>query len=265
VSPMRWLPLVVVVLLALPASAQYPDPQRAPHLQDSPCYATYDKHFVYDFLGVLDPDLAFEMEGAACDVYKQTSAHVVLVTVNDTAGETLENYAFHLFERWGIGDAQRHDGLLLLYVGDTSSVRIEVGYGLEGVVNSHVAQQAIGQMADAKQRALDAGEAPRDAVSYALGTGSLFLLTTLMDSYRDGAFPKPQPAGPPWWFWFAVFIVILLVLGALARSSRRSGGWGYGTSPYWAGAGAGWASSHWSGGGSFGGGLSGGGGGSGRI
>jgi uncharacterized membrane protein YgcG len=136
-------------------------------------------------------------------------------------------------------------------------------------------------MRDAKQRALDGGRSPQEAVSYALASGSSFLLDALHDNYHDGRFPAPvrsplqAATRTPWEFWLVMAIMIVLSILVLARTSQRGGsGWGYyASSPHWStGFGSSWVPSSGGGfggggfgGGGFGGGRSGGGGGSGGF
>lgn len=277
------LPLLAVLLLlgapllAPGAAAAYPDPQKAPRYYPSACGTEYDRTFVYDYVGLLDPEHARQMEGAACDVYATTHAHFVLVVVEDTDGEILENYALHLFEAWGVGREETNDGLMLLYVrnytvqGGGGAVRVEVGYGLEHVVNAHLAMQSIRHMTDAKAQALDAGWTDDEAISYALASGSAYLLTVLDESYVDGSFPE-RTGDPDAIFVILVWIAIVVLIVLLSHSSRGRRGWGYssGGAGSWSGGGVGGyfgggGGGGGFGGGGFGGGRSGGGGGSGRL
>lgn len=284
---MRALAVGFVLLLLAPLAGAYPDPQKVPQYYESPCIAQHDRSFVYDYLGVVERDMALEIEGAACEIYATTGAHFVLVTVRDTEREPLESYALHLFEAWGIGEGERNDGLLLLYVQDyqmdgaASAARIEVGYGLEHVVNSAVAADTLDAMRSAKARSLDAGQSNEEAVSFALATGAYILLSTLKDNYVDGRFPEPtrdpfsRALEVPTIVWVIAIIVIVILVAALASSAKRPrSGWGYyHGSPQWSSGVGGAFASHVSrggfgggfGGGGFGGGRSGGGGGSGGI
>lgn len=266
--------LLVLALLALPSALAYPDPDAAPRYFESACHQSYDKRFVHDFVGLFTDGYGRELEGAACEIHAKTSAHFVIAAVADTEGEILENYALHLFEAWGIGDDERHDGLLILYVDDhlssgEAALRIEVGYGLEGVVSSRVTEDAWDLMIEQRDRALELGETPRGARAFAIAAGSLYLLGVLEDGYTEAGFPEPRPVGAaPWWFWALVIILVLLLIWLIASSSRGERGWSYRSRPdAWRGGSTGiWlppggGDRGWSGGGgSFGGGRSGGGG-----
>ncbi len=49
-------------------------------------------------------------------------------------GESLEDYSNRLFKHWKIGDAKKNDGVLLALFKEDRKWRVEVGYGLEGVL-----------------------------------------------------------------------------------------------------------------------------------
>lgn len=71
------------------------------------------------------------MESAIHDVDAATTAEVAVVTVPSLDGESVEEYANTLFNRWGIGKAGWNNGILLLVAPNERRARIEVGYGLE--------------------------------------------------------------------------------------------------------------------------------------
>jgi len=68
---------------------------------------------------------------------------LVVVSVNSLEGQSIENYAFGLFNEWGIGDAKTDRGLLILVAPAEHKVRIEVGCGLEGRITNEVAGTVI--------------------------------------------------------------------------------------------------------------------------
>ena len=65
---------------------------------------------------------------------KQTGAQIVVVTVQNLEGQSLEEYATELFRNYGIGDKEKNNGVLLLCAYEERQFRIEVGYGLEGTL-----------------------------------------------------------------------------------------------------------------------------------
>lgn len=76
--------------------------------------------------------------------YEQDTGHQLAVfIINSTGEEAIEPFATRVFERWKLGDKIRDDGLLLVVAKADRTLRIEVGYGLEGVVTDVQASQII--------------------------------------------------------------------------------------------------------------------------
>jgi len=68
------------------------------------------------------------------ELAKSTGAQIVVVTINSLGDAALEEYANELFRKWGIGDKEKNNGVLLLVAIKERKSRIEVGYGLEGIL-----------------------------------------------------------------------------------------------------------------------------------
>jgi uncharacterized protein len=64
----------------------------------------------------------------------QTSRQLVVVTVSSLQGLEIEDYGYQLGRAWGIGEEKKNTGVLLLVAPSERRVRIEVGYGLEGIL-----------------------------------------------------------------------------------------------------------------------------------
>lgn len=60
-----------------------------------------------------------------------TTDQVVVVTVPNLQGSTIEDYGYQLGRYWGIGQQGKDNGALLIVAKEERKVRIEVGYGLE--------------------------------------------------------------------------------------------------------------------------------------
>lgn len=64
----------------------------------------------------------------------QSQRQFVVATVPSLEGYDIADYGYRLGRHWGIGDKERNDGAILLVAPNERKVRIEVGYGLEGVM-----------------------------------------------------------------------------------------------------------------------------------
>lgn len=89
---------------------------------------------VNDYAGVLDPSERQALADEIRALDRDTSAEVALVTVAALDGLSVEEYAERLFNTWGIGKAATDNGVLVLVAVNDRRMRIEVGYGLEGVL-----------------------------------------------------------------------------------------------------------------------------------
>lgn len=88
--------------------------------------------FVNDFENILSNDEILEAKLAQLE--KDTTAEVVVVTIDSFQETTIEDYAVKLFEAWKIGKEDVDNGLLILISSEQRQSRIEVGYGLEGTL-----------------------------------------------------------------------------------------------------------------------------------
>ena len=74
-----------------------------------------------------------------------TGVQLVVATTPSLGGYLIEDYSLDLANAWGVGSAERDDGLLVLVAPNERKVRIEVGYGLEASVKDEEAALIIEQ------------------------------------------------------------------------------------------------------------------------
>ncbi len=94
---------------------------------------TYD-FYVNDYANLLSTDVEQYIISTNKTLNSQTGAQIVVVTVPNLEGQSLEEYATALFRKFGIGDKTKNNGVLMLLALEERQMRIEVGYGLEGVL-----------------------------------------------------------------------------------------------------------------------------------
>lgn len=146
-----------------------------------------------------------------------TGEQLVVVTVPDLQGRSIEEFGVELGRHWGIGQKDRDNGALLIIARDERKIRIEVGYGLEGRLTD--AQSALiihnliapafrqGDYAGGIRAGVDAmlqvlGGEPLEGYSAAQGGG------------------EQQPAGL---LFLIMFIAIILFLGGGGGGRRKRG------------------------------------------
>lgn len=237
--------------------------------------------YVTDLAGVIGVQKKASLEALCTELEQKTGAQLAIITVSSLDGQSVEYYAVDLFRQLGIGSKKDNHGVLLLVAPNDRKYRIEVGYGLEPVINDARAGDAgramvpllrqndygsaieTGAWELAKYIADDAhitlsGQPPARRIRHSNRGGGIGIfwvivgLIILFSFLGRSSGTRPRGGGGSGLIWF--------LLGMLANSGRGSrGGWG--------GGGFGGGSGGWGGGGGgfggFGGGSSGGGGASG--
>jgi uncharacterized protein len=110
---------ITLLMSASFAAEKYPSPRGA----------------VNDFANVIDSANAARMEALAREVLQKTGTAVVVATVS-TIGEN-EDYSLYangLYKAWGIGKKGEDKGVLIFLTVKERQVRIETGYGVEGIL-----------------------------------------------------------------------------------------------------------------------------------
>jgi uncharacterized protein len=221
--------------------------------------------YVTDLAGVISPEARTRLEALCAEVEKKTGAQMAIVTVQSLDGESVENYAVDLYKQLGVGSKKDNRGVLLLVAPTERKYRIEVGYGLEPVINDARAGDA-GRAMVPYLRQRDYGKATEIAAwqlaKYIADDAGVTLSgqpPPVRNQNRGGGIGFPV-------FWVILGLFILFrAIGSLSGrggGGRRGGGSG-GSGLLWFLAGmlansGGRSSGGWGGGGGFGGGGGGG-------
>lgn len=264
----RWLTALCVAVLsffALAAEGLAPIPQLATR--------------VSDLTGTLTADQRAALEARLAQLEREKGAQIAILLLPTTRPETIEQFGIRLAEAWKVGRKGIDDGVIVIVAKDDRAVRIEVGYGLEGVIPDAVAKRIIEEQIVPHFRSGDfygglsiavdtlariiGGEAlppPRgERAEGALpgGEGAVFLLFILAMLARFfrvvfgllGALAMAGLAAILAWLVFGSLLTAFVVAVFVLILSFASGGH------------RGWSSGGWGGGGFGGGGFRGGGGG----
>lgn len=100
---------------------------------------------VNDLTGTLTADQKGVLEAKLTGFERQKGAQIAVLIVPTVAPESIEQYAMRVVEAWKLGRRGVDDGVLLLVAKQDRKLRIEVGYGLEGVLNDATAKRIIGE------------------------------------------------------------------------------------------------------------------------
>ena len=224
--------------------------------------------YVTDLAGVIPQSTKQRLDALCTELDQKTGAQLAIVTVKSLDDRPIEDYAVELFKHLGVGSKKESSGILLLLAPNDRKYRIEVGYGIEPVIND--------------ARAGDAGRAMvpflrQNDFGSAVEVAAWQLAKYIADD--RGVTQSGQPPAraiantsrgrglpiSPFAFFIILFIVLRVFGSIISRGSGRRGG-GFGGC-WWllpflmsgGGRGSGGGGSSWGGGGFGGGGDSGGG------
>jgi uncharacterized protein len=213
--------------------------------------------YVSDYAHVLSPEAIARLDSLCAQLdHSQANSQIAVVTVQTMNGDDAADYANQLEDKWKMGKKGTDKGaLVLLAVGD-HKYRIDVGYGLEGILN------------DAKVGDIGRGMIPYlrannydSAVTLAVGQVAQVIAAdakvTLDNEPMPAEQPVPQERHSPVLGKLILLIFLLIFFGG-GSIFRMLLGYGLLSSLMGGGGGRGWGSGGFSGGG---GGFGGGGGG----
>lgn len=98
---------------------------------------------VTDLTATLDAQQTQTLEARLADFEAKKGTQLAVLIVPTTQPESIEQFGIRVVEKWKLGRKGVDDGALLIVAKDDRALRIEVGYGLEGVLNDATANRII--------------------------------------------------------------------------------------------------------------------------
>jgi uncharacterized protein len=166
---------------------------------------------------------------------QRTGNQIVVVTLPDLQGYEISDYGFQLGRHWGIGQKDTNNGALLIIAMKERKMRIEVGYGLEGLLTDARSAQIIQQILTPAFKSGDFDGGVKAAVE---------AMVQIIDG-KTPAIPKAQQSSkqsPPKLGGLLILIILFMMMGGgrggrgflggallgSALGSRHGGGFGGG-------------------------------------
>ncbi|MFH0956268.1 MAG: TPM domain-containing protein [Candidatus Aenigmatarchaeota archaeon] len=196
------------------------------HQASAQQFPDYQDDYVNDFAGIFTGEQASYLRSVLTQVRENTTAQVVIVTVDTVAPLEPSQYATELFTRWGIGKEDQDNGLLILYAKEEGKIWVTTGYGMEGLLPD----SKIGRMLDdyyVPER--DAGNVTLGIVRFTEEVATLINENPEWDGASGTGFPDDLP---PVLYLFipilAIFMIspltfILVIFGLIVVVARRFG------------------------------------------
>lgn len=230
---------------------------------------------VYDYLNLLPEQQKRSLEQKLIRYSDSTSTQIVVVIIKSTEGEDIDYLGANWLTKWGLGQAEKDNGVLVLLARNDRRIAISTGYGVEGALTDAMSRRIIQNVIIPQFK--------QDDYYGGLDVGADAIFQVLNGEFKeertfdDGGGFSIAPFLP-----FIIFFIILIILSSRKRKgggrnggkkssglnlwdmiilsnmgrSSGSGGFGGGSGGFGGGSGGGF-------GGGFGGGMGGGGGASG--
>lgn len=259
-----WFLYLVVVLLPLFASAETESDQYLNSL--------VPQGMVNDFAGILSPEEKSACQHIVSEIKRATSAELAVVTVPSMKGGEINDFTEKIYQKWGIGEKDKNNGILFLTAVQERKMRIEVGYGFEDVLpdartgrlldeqvlpHYRIQQFGVGLLSGTRALAAIIAQSAGVTLTNVPGLETNFVpeaavISAVSTNQVAGSTPPPS-LFTTFFFLFIIVLFAVLVVVAIIKGKKSGGG---GLSSGSGGSSGGNSSS----GDSFGGGSSGGGG-----
>jgi len=171
---------------------------------------------IVDIAHLIAPDLAASLSQEIAAHERRTGNQVAVLTLPSLQGESLEEFSHRVATTWKLGQKGTDNGVLLLVAAQDRRIRIEVGYGLEGVLTDAVTSRIIRNEMVPRFRA---GE-----YSQGIAAGLRAILGTIEGTYTVPAnTPRPvQRESEGRWNVFLVAVLLGTIIGTVLSVSRTS-------------------------------------------
>jgi uncharacterized protein len=167
--------------------------------------------YVTDEAGLLTPQQIASLDRALSDYEQRTSNQIVVLTVKSLEGQDIESYSIAVAEAWKAGQKHKDNGAILIVAPNERRVRIEVGYGLEGVLTDAKSAQIIRNILVPRFQAGDYYAGINGAVS-------------AMEAVIGGEFTAERKAPEPIESFFPILMMLLFFAGLIGLIHWTAGG-----------------------------------------
>ena len=172
---------------------------------------------VNDFASVMTTEQVLELECALRQYNDSTSTQVCVVTVESLDDLSPAEYAQQLGEKWGVGQAGKDNGVIILVKKKTEEsggdVFISTGYGVEGLLPDAICKRIVERTMIPKLKEGDYHGAIVDAISE-------------IQKYLSGEFKAVEinSENLSWWKIVLIIIILIMFIVLFTDGNTHSGG-----------------------------------------
>ncbi len=189
---------------------------------------------VVDDAHMLSPQVQADLTRKLAALEANNSRQLIVVTLPSLQGYDISDYGYQLGRVWGVGQKGTNNGALFIIAPNERKVRVEVGYGLEGVLTDAMSNVIL-------QRAVlprfKAGDMPGGV---AAGTDALIEQLGLDPSVAEqraaqaqqqadaGRYARHGRGGNPLGRIVVLFVLLFVISSIMGGRGGRGGGGGIG-------------------------------------
>jgi len=181
--------------------------------------------YVSDFAGVMDASSQESLEELSKQVYEKAHATIQVVTIKSLDGADIDQFTTALEDKWKVGPKNSDKGIVMVFAVKEHKDRIEVGYGLEGILND----AKVGDIRRSMNAELEQGQfgpailAGEQQIAAVIAKDAGVTLDTEAPAPQYHREYVQHRRGINW----PLIIVLIIVFGVISRGGggRGGGGW----------------------------------------
>jgi len=190
---------------------------------------------VMDEAGYLSDSSRSQLQSLILGLNQDLQIQLAIYIPKSLQGLDIESFSIQVVDRWKLGQAETDRGLLLILAPNERKMRIEVGYGLEGVLTDLWSKRSLD---DLLRPALKAGEPAAGLADWVAEVRRKLGQSAELSAQEEQALSKKAKKASRSLdlnenFWSLLIFLVFFILvprlggvGARARSGRHSYGWG---------------------------------------
>lgn len=174
---------------------------------------------VNDLSNTLLPEQISQLERKLVAFNDSTSTQILIALVSDLGGTDPADFAFKLGEKWGVGQKEKNNGIVILVKPKIGNSRgqafIAVGYGLEGLIPDALGRRIVEREMIPSFKEGDYFQGLDKASDAVMGLASGAYTAEQYDQQNDGVWVIP-----------IIVIIIIIIMMRASKSSHHIGGKG---------------------------------------
>jgi len=170
---------------------------------------------IYDYVNLLSSIQKTNLELKLVRYSDTTSTQIVIAIIQSTEGEDINYLAANWGEKWGIGDAEKDNGVLILLAKDDRRIAIQNGRGVEYLLTDFQSKRII-------ERVI-IPEFKKGDFYGGLDRGADYIFRTLQGEFK-GTRQKETKGFEPGIIFFVLIVIVLFIIISRGNKNNRGGG-----------------------------------------